>query len=677
MKRKILVTTALPYANGSIHLGHVLEGIQADIFVRFQKSQGNECYLFCADDTHGTPVMIAAKKENSTPEDMIARIQKEHYEDLTSFLIEYNNYYSTNSKENQFYSNTIYNELKKKGHISSHEIEQTYCNHDKMFLPDRFVKGMCPKCKAKDQYGDSCDVCGSSYNPKDVIEPYCSLCGNTPILKNSDHLFFKLPDFQKQLEDWVSTPKRLSEGASKKLKEWFHTGLQEWDISRDGPYFGFPIPDEDNKYFYVWLDAPIGYMASSQNYFEKDQSKFDQFWKSGDGEIIHFVGKDILYFHGLFWPAMLMGSGFKTPNRLHVHGFITVNGEKMSKSRGTFLTAKDYKEHLDVEHFRFYMAARLGSGLEDVDFHFEDFISRVNSDLIGNLVNLLSRVSTSILDKLDRRLGEPDEEGLGILTAIQKTQQEISIHYESMNYSKVIREITSLGDILNQYINNRQPWALVKTDIEATRKVVTTAIQGAYYLFTYLEPILPNMSKLVFDMMGNSDSKGFARLKDQLYNKTIQPYKNLSQRVDEAKVKIIMSQFQSQEDSKKVLSKEEPKQNPAQDQKKENYITIDDLAKIEIRVGEILEAQPVEGADKLLQLTVSLGPLGNRNVFAGIKSSYKPEELKGLRVAVVANLKPRTMKFGVSEAMILAAGKEGNLSVFTPNRDAQPGDLLK
>ena len=356
-KRKLLVTTALPYANGSIHLGHMLEGVQTDIWVRFQKLAGNECYFFCADDTHGTPVMLAAKKEGISPEELVTKIHKEHYKDLTGFHIEYDNYYSTNSPENRHYSEEIYNSLKTKSHIAEREIEQSYCEHDKMFLPDRFIKGTCPKCSAKDQYGDGCEVCGSNYSPKDLVDSHCAICGNTPGLKKSKHLFFKLQDFQKELSAWIENPDHVHEGVRNKLNEWFSQGLQEWDISRDGPYFGFEIPGETNKYFYVWLDAPIGYMASSKNFF-KDSPLFDEFWKSGEGEIIHFVGKDILYFHALFWPAMLMGGDYKTPNRVNVHGFITVNGEKMSKSRGTFIKASTFLKYLDPEHFRFFIASR-------------------------------------------------------------------------------------------------------------------------------------------------------------------------------------------------------------------------------------------------------------------------------------------------------------------------------
>lgn len=681
MSKNILVTSALPYANGSIHLGHVLEAVQTDIWVRFQKLVGNNCYFFCADDTHGTPIMIAAKKAGKTPESMIEEVQKEHYKDLSDFGVSYDNYYTTNSEENKKFSESIYLTLKKNGHIVARNIEQSYCEHDQMFLPDRFIKGTCPKCGAKDQYGDSCEVCGTSYSPKDLKDSYCSICGTTPVLKESKHLFFKLQDFQSQLQSWMEEGNRLNEGAQKKLKEWFTSGLQEWDISRDGPYFGFAIPEEENKYFYVWLDAPVGYMASSFNFF-KEEKKFNEFWKDGKGEIVHFIGKDILYFHGLFWPAMLMGSGYKTPAQLNVHGFLTVNGEKMSKSRGTFINASTFAKYLDVEHFRFYLACRLGSGMEDVDISFDDFVSRVNSDLIGNLVNLVSRVSTSILDKMDRKLGVLSPEGKSLVLELLSKDAEIREAYDSRNYSKVMREITGLGDKVNKYVNDYAPWNLVKTDVEKAREVVTTSLNCAKILFTYLAPVTPNITSSLASLF-QVPTLSFLNLTETLENKVLGPYQMLSKRVEEKNISLMI------EETKEAFEKANPEKSKPEQGKtsgsdsnsatvsEDGYITIDELSKVELRVGHIVEANPVEGADKLLFVRVNLGEKGIKNVFAGIKASYTAEELVGKKVVVVANLKPRQMKFGLSEAMLLASGKDKTLSLFVPDRDANPGDLLK
>lgn len=707
MSEKILVTTALPYANGSIHLGHVLEGIQADIWVRYQKSIGNQCYFFCADDTHGTPIMLASSKAGTTPEAFIEKVHSEHYRDLTGFGIAYDKYYTTNSPENRVLAEEIYLKLKSKGNISERTIEQAYCEHDKMFLPDRFIKGICPKCNAKDQYGDSCEVCGATYSPTDLHDPHCALCGNVPVRKESKHLFFRLQDYQEPLRTWIETNGRLQEGAKKKLLEWFESGLQEWDISRDGPYFGFEIPGEENKYFYVWLDAPIGYMASSRKFFENQPQQFDSIWRTGEGKIVHFIGKDILYFHGLFWPAMLMGADFQTPTQLNVHGFMTVGGEKMSKSRGTFVNASTFCKYNDPEHFRFYMAARLGPGMDDVDISFDDFLSRVNSDLIGNLVNIVSRVSTSILDKLDRRIGILPKEGLAILDEILSKEGEIRHNYQERNFHKVIREVASLGDIVNKYVNDQAPWVLVKSDLESARAVVTTALNAAKVLFTYLYPVVPRITETLYVMLNIHEKPGFGGLSRKLENCEIAPYIHLSTRaqekgiqsmIEETKQAYEASQSQSQahnqgqtrnvvtntsstqgKGSQTVEGRSTPS-SPKDTQAsvtEDGYIGIEDLAKVELRVGLVQSAGPVEGADKLVQVTVDLGEKGIKNVFAGIKAAYKPEELVGLKVVVVANLKPRKMKFGMSEAMLLAVGQGETLSLLVPHRGAKPGDLLK
>ncbi|MBE8401197.1 methionine--tRNA ligase [Leptospira borgpetersenii] len=699
IQRKILVTSALPYANGPIHLGHVLEGIQTDIWVRFQKAIGNECYFFCADDTHGTPVMLAARKEKITPEQLIERVGQEHYTDLTSFGINYDNYDSTHSKANQEISKDIYLKLKEKGHISKRSIEQAYCEKDRMFLPDRFIKGTCPNCNSKNQYGDNCEVCGATYNPKDLIDSHCTLCGTPPVVKNSDHIFFKLGNFHKKteqsnvdfdLQSWIETSEAVSEseGVKKKLKEWFDAGLQDWDISRDGPYFGFEIPGEKNKYFYVWLDAPVGYMASSKNFFEKnfpnEPNKFDSFWKDKNSEIVHFIGKDILYFHTLFWPAMLEGSGYRSPSKIHVHGFIGVNGEKMSKSRGTFIKAKTFAKFLDAEHLRFYLAAKLGPGMDDIDLSFDDFVNKVNADLVGNLINSVSRVSTTILDTLDRTLGTVSEEGLALLEEIltqpvktgirdDSIQNIIKTAYEQRNYAKVMREITRLGDRVNRYVNDNAPWKLIKENPEKAREIVTAVLNASRFLAIYLYPVVPKISEQIYKLLNLKGSPEFKDLdKSRILEKTkINPYEMITKRVDEKAIKVMLEENKQSEHPKK---EEIPKSSNKEDGIE---ISIEELSKVELRVGEIVEAKPVEGADKLVNVKVDLGELGIKNIFAGIKIAYQPENLKGLKVVVVANLKPRKMKFGISEAMLLASGEGESLSLFVPHKDAKPGDRLK
>ncbi|TGM16338.1 methionine--tRNA ligase [Leptospira selangorensis] len=672
-KRKILVTSALPYANGPIHLGHVLEAIQTDVYVRYQKSLGNECYFFCADDTHGTPIMLAARKEGISPEELIDRVRAEHYRDLSGFLVEYDNYYTTNSEENRILSEEIYLSLKGKGHIAEREIEQAYCDTDKMFLPDRFIKGTCPNCGTQDQYGDSCENCGATYSPKDLKDSHCSLCGNPPVSRNSKHIFFKLGDFESYLSNWVEKGSHVAEGVRKKLKEWFEAGLQDWDISRDGPYFGFKIPGEVEKYFYVWLDAPIGYMASSLNYFKGDRKKFDSFWKDEKTEISHFIGKDILYFHTLFWPATLEGGGYRSPTQVHVHGFITVNGEKMSKSRGTFIKAEGYLKHLDPEHLRFYLAGKLGPGMDDLDLSFDDYTAKVNSDFVGNFVNLVSRVATSILDKLDRTLGSLDADGKKILDELRSSESKIREWYETRNYTRVMKECSRLGDIANKYVNDLAPWIQIKTDAEAARKTVTVALNAARILSIYLYPVLPRSGEKVYKILGLNKKPEFSHLSSDLEKTKVSAYEMITKRVEEKSIQTML------EENTLETKSAQPATTVAAAPKTEGVleISIEDLSKVDLRVGKIIEAGPVEGADKLVQVKLDLGPLGTKNVFAGIKASYQPQDLLGLTIVAVANLKPRKMKFGVSEAMLLASGEGESLSLFVPHRGANPGDKLK
>ncbi|GBF40117.1 methionyl-tRNA synthetase [Leptospira johnsonii] len=653
-------------------MGHVLEAIQTDIYVRYQKSLGNECYFFCADDTHGTPIMLAARKEGISPEELIDRVRTEHYRDLSGFLVEYDNYYTTNSEENRILSEEIYLSLKGKGHIAEREIEQAYCDTDKMFLPDRFIKGTCPNCGTQDQYGDSCENCGATYSPKDLKDSHCSLCGTPPVSRNSKHIFFKLGDFEKYLSNWVEKDSHVAEGVRKKLKEWFEAGLQDWDISRDGPYFGFKIPGETEKYFYVWLDAPIGYMASSLNYFKGDRKKFDSFWKDEKTEISHFIGKDILYFHTLFWPATLEGGGYRSPTQVHVHGFITVNGEKMSKSRGTFIKAEGYLKHLDPEHLRFYLAGKLGPGMDDLDLSFDDYTAKVNSDFVGNFVNLVSRVATSILDKLDRTLGSLDTEGKKILDELRSSEPKIREWYETRNYTRVMKECSRLGDIANKYVNDLAPWIQIKSDAEAARKTVTVALNAARILSIYLYPVLPKSGEKVYKILGINKKPEFADLASDLEKTKVSVYEMITKRVEEKSIQTMLEE-------NTLETKSAQPTTPAVTPKTEGVleISIEDLSKVDLRVGKIIEAGPVEGADKLVQVKLDLGPLGTKNVFAGIKASYQPQDLLGLTIVAVANLKPRKMKFGVSEAMLLASGEGESLSLFVPHRGANPGDKLK
>ena len=663
-KRKILVTSALPYANGSIHLGHIMEVVQTDIWVRFQKIMGNECYYFCADDTHGTPVMLAAKNLNISPTELIEKIQKEHIQDFSDFSIHFDNYYSTHSKENQKLSEEIYLELKSKGHIIKREIEQSYCQKDQIFLPDRYIKGNCPACKTEEQYGDSCESCGKSYSPTELINSFCILCGETPILKKTEHIFFQLNHFEDFLKNWIETENLIPQGAVKKLQEWFSAGLQAWDISRDSPYFGFEIPEEKDKFFYVWLDAPIGYIASSLNFFRKEQnlSRFDEFWHGDDTEIVHFIGKDISYFHTLFWPAMLKGAGYNTPKKVHIHGFIKVNGEKMSKSKGTFIQARDYLRFLDSEHFRFYLASKLNSGMDDLDFSFDEYRSKINSDLIGNLINLISRVSTSILDKLDRKIGFLNEQDKQQLQEIRETKQSVQTNYETYNYHQIIRTVTKIGDSINKKINDLQPWKLIHTEPEKVRELVTFVLNASRYLAIYLYPIVPNLSNKIYQFLGLSQQPSLSHLQDLLENKQVSIYNPITKRIDEK----ALSQLQN------FLSKEGNKPQKIESK----TISIDDFSKVDLRVGKILEAKEVHDSKKLLQLKVDFGELGLKNVFAGIKNSYKPENLQGLQAVFMVNLQPRKMKFGISEAMILAVGDQNSILVPHKDKTVHLGDRL-
>ena len=659
MTRKILVTSALPYANGPIHIGHLVEYIQTDIWVRFQRMQGNQCYYVCADDAHGTPIMLRARSDGIPPEELIQRYKREHETDFADFDIQFDNYHTTHSEENRECSEFIYEKLKSNGYISRKVIRQAYDPKENLFLPDRFVKGQCPRCKAEDQYGDSCEVCGATYSPAELINPVSALSGITPEQRESEHLFVRLGEFTDLLQEWVSGDAVQPESRNK-LKEWFDAGLQDWDISRDAPYFGFKIPNEEEKYFYVWLDAPIGYMASFKNLCNRESIDFDSFWlNESESELYHFIGKDILYFHTLFWPAMLHAAGFRMPTGVFAHGFLTVDGQKMSKSRGTFITAREYLNHLPPEYLRYYYAFKLNERLEDIDLNLEDFVQRVNSDLVGKVVNIASRTARFIATKFDGQLGpEMDDEALYL--ELVAARESIAEAYEQRAYSKAMREIMSLADKTNVYINDMKPWEIVK-DVEAhTRlhKVCTQALNSFRVLIFYLAPAVPSLAQRVGEFL-NESIENWDQIEKPLLNHKISDYAHLLGRIQMKEVVAIV------EASKQTGSQ------PVNENAKET-ISIDELSKVDLRVGRVVEANEVEDSRKLLKLKVDLGS-ETRQIFAGIKGDYNAQTLVGRNVVIVANLKPRKMKFGTSEGMVLAASDDSGLSVVTTDRLVTPG----
>ncbi len=538
MTRKILVTSALPYANGSIHLGHLVEYIQTDIWVRFQKMRGNQCYYMCADDTHGTPIMLSARKHGIEPTQMVESVHQEHFADFKGFNIEFDNYYTTNSPENKELSEYVYLQAKGKGKIYEQEIEQYYCNTDEIFLPDRMIEGVCPNCQAENQYGDSCEVCSATYSPTELIEPACTLCGSKPVLRKSNHHYFKLSDFEEFLKKWVGEDHIRLE-IRNKLNEWFERGLKDWDISRDEPYFGFKIPGTEDKYFYVWMDAPIGYMATTKNWCDSKGFDFDEIWRSGEYELHHFIGKDILYFHTLFWPAMLDIAGFKTPDRVNVHGFLTVNGEKMSKSRGTFIKARTYLDHLDPELLRYYYAAKLGPDVNDIDLNMKDFVFKVNSDVVGKVVNIGSRVSKIVTKSLGGKISAPDEQGEKILAGIRAIADKVAVFYEELDYGKAMKEIMLQADIVNKYINDMEPWSVVKEDEVAAASICATALNSLFLLTILLKPVLPKIAEGVETFL-NVDSLSWDSLLKTISNHQINPYQRLAERIDNEKVAKIL-----------------------------------------------------------------------------------------------------------------------------------------
>lgn len=679
-QRKILVTSALPYANGPIHLGHMLEYIQTDIWSRFQKLRGHECHYICADDAHGTPIMLKAQQMGITPEEMIAQVQKEHQQDFADFNIQFDNFHSTHSEENRILASDIYLKLRDGGYIKTKTISQLYDPEKLMFLPDRFVKGTCPKCKSEDQYGDNCDNCGATYSTTDLINPKSAVSGATPIMKDTEHFFFDLPAFEGMLKEWIQSGSLQQEMANK-LNEWFEQGLKQWDISRDAPYFGFEIPDAPGKFFYVWLDAPIGYMGSFKNLCDKrDDLNFDDFWSlDSTAEVYHFIGKDIVYFHSLFWPAMLEGAGIRKPTSVYAHGYVTVNGSKMSKSKGTFIKARTYLDNLDPEYLRYYYAAKLNSRIDDLDLNLEDFAQRVNSDLVGKLVNLASRTAGFISKRFDGKLAKVTDSSL---TDIFLAKSEVIAElYETREFGKAMREIMALADIANAYVADAAPWQLVKQDDkqDEAHQVCSNALNLFRILVTYLKPVLPKLAENVEGFLQLTLT--WDNLSQDLAGHEIATFKALMQRIEPKSIEAIIdaSKENLQATNTDAPKTEAPTQavNQLELDPISPEISFEDFAKIDLRIARISKAEHIEKANKLLRLELDLGG-DTKRVFAGIKSAYAPEDLVGKLTVMVANLAPRTMKFGDSEGMVLAAGPGGkDLFILEPHEGAQPGMRVK
>ena len=670
-KRNILVTSALPYANGPIHLGHLVEYIQTDIWARFQRLRGETCYYVCADDAHGTPIMLRARQEGITPEELIAKTQKEHEADFADFLIGFDNYYTTHSDENKAIASDIYLKLREDGHIRKETIKQAYDPEAEMFLPDRFIKGICPKCDADDQYGDNCESCGATYAPTELKNPVSAVSGATPIEKDSEQYFFKLSDFSDMLKKWMFEDGHVQTEIANKQSEWLDEGLQDWDISRNAPYWGFEIPDAPGKFFYVWMDAPMGYIASFKNLCDKTDISFEEYWdKDSKNEVYHFIGKDIARFHTLFWPAVLDGSGYRKPSAIFCHGFLTVNGQKMSKSRGTFIKARTYLDHLKPEYLRYYYAAKLSDGVDDIDLNLEDFMQRVNSDLVGKVVNIASRCAGFIKKKFDNQLSSelPEPELYQDMVSAGKA---IAEHFENREYSKAVREIMAQADKANVYIDDNKPWVLAKEEGQEdhVQKICSQGLNMFRLLMTYLKPILPETAEnsekfLNTELLWNN-------IEQPLLSHTINKFKPLITRIEKEQIEAMT------EDSTENMQTAEIVTGPLADDPISDEIQFDDFAKIDLRIAKIVKAEHVEGADKLLQLTLDLG--GNtKNVFAGIKSAYKPEDLEGKLTVMVANLAARKMRFGLSEGMVLAAGPGGkDLFILNPDEGAEPGMRVK
>ena len=661
--RKILVTSGLPYVNGSPHMGHMVEYIQTDIWVRFQKLRGHDCIYVCASDAHGTPIMLNARKLGITPEELTSIYSREFIEVFRDFGVDMDNYHTTHSPENEALTIEMFEALRAAGDIETRMIEQAYDEKEGMFLPDRFVKGSCPRCKSEDQYGDACEVCGATYAPTDLINPISVLSGTPPVRRKSEHYFFKLSEYGDRLRAWMREA-TLDKNVLAKLDEWFEAGLQDWDISRDAPYFGFKIPGTEDKYFYVWLDAPIGYVASFRHLCDRrDDLDFDAYWRPGhDTEVYHFIGKDIMYFHTLFWPAVLQGAGFRTPTSVYAHGFLTVNGHKMSKSRGTFIMARTYLDNLNPAYLRYYYAAKLGPTIEDIDLNLDDFIARVNSDLVGKLVNIASRCAGFINKQFDGVLADALAEQ-ALFDEIAEAADTIAAHYEDREYSKAMRHIMALADKANRYIDDRKPWIMIKDEeqLDAVQSVCTQGLNLFRSLMIYLAPVIPSVADDARAFFGE-DEWHWHSATEPLLGATINKFKPLLTRVEQKQVDNMVEQSKETTQEGVALAEAEPE-----------HISIDDFMKVDLRVARIDKAEPVEGADKLLALTLDIGG-EKRNVFAGIKASYDPVTLVGRHVIMVANLAPRKMRFGVSEGMVLAAGPGGkDIFLLAPDDGAEPG----
>ena len=662
-QRKILVTSALPYVNGSPHMGHLVEYIQTDIWVRFQKLRGHDCIYVCASDAHGTPIMLKARELGITPEALTEGYTAEFVNDFADFGVEFDNYHTTHSPENEALVGEMFATLRKTGDIYTKTIEQAYDEKEGMFLPDRFVRGTCPFCKTEDQYGDACENCSKTYTPADLIDPVSVVSGTTPVKRESEHYFFKLSEYTDRLRQWMSDA-TLDRNVVAKLEEWFEAGLQDWDISRDAPYFGFRIPETEDKYFYVWLDAPVGYPASFRNLCDRrDDLDFDAYWRPGsDAELYHFIGKDIMYFHTLFWPAVLQGSGFRTPTSVFAHGFLTVNGQKMSKSRGTFIKARTYLDHLDPNFLRYYYAAKLGPTIEDIDLNLDDFVARVNSDLVGKLINIASRCAGFISKRFDGKLASalPDDE---LFAEFAGASETLAAHYERREFSKAMRLIMSLADKANRYIDDHKPWVMIKDEdrVESVQLVCTQGLNMFRSLMIYLSPVIPVVAEKARDYLGDAAWR-WEHASEPLLDATLPKFKPLLTRIEAEQVQRVV---------------EQSRENTQVPEPKDDVISIEDFMKVDLRIARIENAEPVDGADKLLALTLDVGD-SQRQVFAGIKAAYDTESLIGRHVIVVANLAPRKMRFGVSEGMVLAAGPGGeDIFLLSPDDGAKPGMRVK
>ncbi len=663
--RKILVTSALPYANGSIHMGHLVEYLQTDIWVRFQKLRGHTCTYVCASDAHGTPIMLKARELGVTPEELTERISLEFVKDFGDFGVEFDNYYTTHSPENEALVTQIFEALRASGDIYTRTIEQAYDEKEGMFLPDRFVRGTCPRCKSEDQYGDACEVCGATYAPGDLLDPVSVLSGTPPVTRESEHYFFRLSEYEQRLRDWM-TAATLDRNVAAKLEEWFAAGLQDWDISRDAPYFGFRIPGTDDKYFYVWLDAPVGYLASFKNLCaRRDDLDFDEYFAvDSTTELYHFIGKDIMYFHTLFWPAVLEGSGIRQPSSVFCHGFLTVNGQKMSKSRGTFIKARTYLDNLDPEFLRYYYAAKLGPTIEDIDLNLDDFVARVNSDLVGKLVNIASRCAGFISKRFDGELAG-DLADTALFGEFAAASETIAAHYEKREYSKAMRVVMALADKANRYIDEHKPWVMAKNEeqLPDVQLVCTQGLNMFRSLMIYLAPVIPVVAAGARTFLDEPEWR-WQDAGTPLLGHRVRKYKPLLTRVEPVQIERMVEQSK---ESTPVTSKDADT----------DTISIDDFMKVDLRIAKIEKAEPMEGADKLLALTLDVGD-GRRQVFAGIKAAYDPADLVGRHVIVVANLAPRKMRFGVSEGMVLAAGPGGkDIFLLSPDDGAAPGMRVK